>query len=314
MTANMLDPSSTEPAAANPAPSPAPQRGWWRRNAWGLATLPLIIVALLGVYFGDAYQAYWTSQPREPVAAGADGWASFGGGHVRLVEVSEVPTVTDSRGTPVKLSPGIKVWRAVLELRAPQVAGAPSASPSAKPSAATTPSAKTPAATTPSAKTPSPKTPSPKTPSPKTPSAKASSARTPAAGTPSAKTPSAKAPSVPAPSATAEPGSPSPSPSSDFMNELLNYDPMQDPNGPFKNCALKLEDGAARLYGVRPVELSRARLPYPNCSLEDAGDGSTLAGFRVEAFFIMPADARPVALRVQLLRELPRYARLSAVG
>lgn len=75
------------------------------------------------------------------------------------------------------------------------------------------------------------------------------------------------------------------------------------------DCELSLEDDAGRLFGTRPHELASARIPAPTCTAED----KALSTYQVTVFFITPAEAKPVAIRVVSRPALPAYARLIAV-
>lgn len=74
-------------------------------------------------------------------------------------------------------------------------------------------------------------------------------------------------------------------------------------------CKLLLEDDKGRLYGAGPDELDGVRgLPIPSCT--DL-DNEKLNRYQTVAFFVTPADARPVALRIEQALSLPRYARFT---
>jgi hypothetical protein len=72
------------------------------------------------------------------------------------------------------------------------------------------------------------------------------------------------------------------------------------------DCDMSLEDSAGRLFGSRPDELAGAAIPAPTCTAED----SVLSTYQVTIFFVTPADAKPIAVRVMTRAALPRYARL----
>jgi hypothetical protein len=74
------------------------------------------------------------------------------------------------------------------------------------------------------------------------------------------------------------------------------------------DCELSLEDSAGRFFGMRPDELASVRMPAPTCTAEDMG----LNTYQVTVFFVAPADAKPVAVRVVRRAALPGYARLVA--
>jgi hypothetical protein len=71
-------------------------------------------------------------------------------------------------------------------------------------------------------------------------------------------------------------------------------------------CALKLADAAGHTYEAGPVELRKARTPFPTCTAEkDAGPR-----YETVAHFVTPPDARPVAVHLIVPTQLPRYARI----
>lgn len=73
-------------------------------------------------------------------------------------------------------------------------------------------------------------------------------------------------------------------------------------------CEISLEDSAGRLFGTQPDELATARTPTPTCTAED----QALNSYQVLVFFVAPATAKPVAVRVVRGPALPGYARLVA--
>jgi len=80
----------------------------------------------------------------------------------------------------------------------------------------------------------------------------------------------------------------------------------------FDGCRLLLEDAAGRTFDAGPAELRGARIPYASCvapRTPPPAAGSTT--FQTMAYFALPASARPVAVRLMLLKQLPAYARLS---
>lgn len=72
------------------------------------------------------------------------------------------------------------------------------------------------------------------------------------------------------------------------------------------DCEISLEDSEGRLFGTRPYELANLKMPTPACTAED----TALNAYQVIVFFIAPADAKPVAVRVVRRAALPSYARL----
>ncbi|GAB3972399.1 hypothetical protein V1634_07510 [Plantactinospora veratri] len=203
------DHSSGTPASSTPPAEPAPtapaasagagtrQVGWWRRNRWGLlALLPALVLALTpGVK--DGYERYSRAEYLEPVGVGADGWATFAGARIRLVELVELPSLPGRDDRPVPLPEGVRLWRAELAFE------------------------------------------------------------------------------LPAPEA------------------LIG-------------CLPYLEDREGRLFSANPPELTGARLPSPGCVADDPAQRT----LRVDAYFLLPRPATPVALRIVKATQRPRYARL----
>jgi hypothetical protein len=76
-------------------------------------------------------------------------------------------------------------------------------------------------------------------------------------------------------------------------------------------CKLSLEDDAGRTYAPSPDELSDARTPFASC-LPDYDPPPK--SYQNEIYFATPESARPVAVRISLFPQLPRYARLAPAG
>jgi hypothetical protein len=97
--------------------------GWLRRNRWGLIALLPVLAATIGLSWGDAYDTYWKSQPREPVKAGSDGWVSFAGARIRLADLSAGTDLTDFGGDKFVPPSGTAVWKARLMFDAARTDG-----------------------------------------------------------------------------------------------------------------------------------------------------------------------------------------------
>jgi hypothetical protein len=79
----------------------------------------------------------------------------------------------------------------------------------------------------------------------------------------------------------------------------------------FDGCRLLLEDDAGRTFDAGPAELRAARIPTASCTAPRTplpASGQTT--FQTMATFALPASARPVAVRLILIKQLPAYARL----
>jgi len=79
-----------------------------------------------------------------------------------------------------------------------------------------------------------------------------------------------------------------------------------------RGCKVQLEDAAGALYGVQPAEMSRARVNDVGlpCAPKDPGQGK-LTRYSTPVYFVLPADAEPVAIRVIWRSQNPRFARLT---
>jgi hypothetical protein len=80
-------------------------------------------------------------------------------------------------------------------------------------------------------------------------------------------------------------------------------------------CELVLEDDAGRRFGDGPMELSGAQLGPEGSSFflttvcRPSEQEASAESFEVVSLFLLPASARPAALRLSSADELPRYAR-----
>jgi hypothetical protein len=70
-----------------------------------------------------------------------------------------------------------------------------------------------------------------------------------------------------------------------------------------------LEDAQGRRYASSPSELASANLPIGGCT--PAYDATPAPEYETEAYFVMPAGARPVAVRMSVRTLAPDYARLT---
>ncbi len=86
------------------------QHGWGRRNLWGILALVPAAAAFLAVHLENTP----VGTPKA-VTVAQDGWASYAGGRVRLLEVAPAKDVRDTKGGFLKLPDGIAAWRAVVE-------------------------------------------------------------------------------------------------------------------------------------------------------------------------------------------------------
>jgi hypothetical protein len=81
------------------------------------------------------------------------------------------------------------------------------------------------------------------------------------------------------------------------------------------SCRLMLEDAAGRTFDPDPAELRGLRIPLPGCRPPPDSAASPSRTDRAEyttmSYFVTPASARPVAVRITLTGALPSYARLT---
>jgi hypothetical protein len=76
-------------------------------------------------------------------------------------------------------------------------------------------------------------------------------------------------------------------------------------------CTVTLEDADGRIYATNPSEMRTSRVTSYGCLGDtDAGDTGP-STYVATSYFALPVDARPVALRISLPDELPRYVRLA---
>jgi hypothetical protein len=99
------------------------QRGWWRRNLWGLIGLVPAVAALLALSAENAYYGAWSQSPRTPVAADADGRYTMQGAHIRLVDLAEASDLKTYSGAAFVPPGNVKIWRARIEFEADSEAG-----------------------------------------------------------------------------------------------------------------------------------------------------------------------------------------------
>ncbi|MEV4753573.1 hypothetical protein AB0J86_00420 [Micromonospora sp. NPDC049559] len=112
--AQPVAPGTVPPEPAGPPEPATPQAGWWRRNRWGLVALLPALALALGPPAKDAYDQITGLEPSRPVTAGADGWTEYAGARMRLVELTDATTEVTAARRPVRLPPGVRVWRARL--------------------------------------------------------------------------------------------------------------------------------------------------------------------------------------------------------
>ena len=99
------------------------QRGWLRRNVWGLVVLGPLLVAVFAVNGCVAYDRNYRAQPKEPVPVDGTGLATLDSFGVRLMELApvenplEIDDMISSIGSPIP--PSVTVWRAILTVTAP---------------------------------------------------------------------------------------------------------------------------------------------------------------------------------------------------
>lgn len=98
---------------------------FWRRNRWGLIALVPVLAATIGLTWGDAYERYWKTRPREPVTAGSDGWVSFAGARIRLADLGAGTDLKDYSGDRFVPPSGTAIWKARLVFDVAKTDGLP---------------------------------------------------------------------------------------------------------------------------------------------------------------------------------------------
>ena len=93
-------------------------KGWWRRNLWGLVALLPILALALGPSAKEALDLYNRVDAHEAVLAGSDGWVSYSGVRMRLVDFGPAADLKSSDGTPWQPPAKTKVWRATIAVDA----------------------------------------------------------------------------------------------------------------------------------------------------------------------------------------------------
>ncbi|WP_213450900.1 hypothetical protein [Rhizomonospora bruguierae] len=77
----------------------------------------------------------------------------------------------------------------------------------------------------------------------------------------------------------------------------------------FLGCEVELEDARGRRYAMNPSEISGLGALYAVCT--PGSDASGTPEYDTEAYFVMPAGARPVAVRISTRAMAPNYVRLT---
>jgi hypothetical protein len=93
--------------------------GWWRRNCWGLVGLVPAAAVILALTVEGYYYRVYAGQPRQPIAAEADGRYVLGDAHIRLVELAPVTDLKTYSGEPFTPPANVAIWRARIEFDAP---------------------------------------------------------------------------------------------------------------------------------------------------------------------------------------------------
>jgi len=111
-------------AVAYPQPPPTtgqPARaakGWWRRNLWGLIVLLPVLALALGPSVKDGLDLYNRMDAHEAVRAGSDGWVTYSGARMRLVDFGPATDLKTYEGTAFEPPGDTKVWRATIAFEA----------------------------------------------------------------------------------------------------------------------------------------------------------------------------------------------------
>jgi hypothetical protein len=94
-------------------------RGWWRRNVWGLLLVVPLAAGLFVSNAGEFYRRNYTHLPKEPVAVDGTGRAAIDDRAVRVVEITSVDGPEDIErlvGFGPDLPSGVRIWRVIVAL------------------------------------------------------------------------------------------------------------------------------------------------------------------------------------------------------
>jgi hypothetical protein len=89
--------------------------GWWRRNRWGFAGIPLALAVVAGLGWYHASTRERIPDPTVAVAADSTGWAQYGGARIRLITLEQI-VPADFAGKPLDLG-GLRAWKATLDFK-----------------------------------------------------------------------------------------------------------------------------------------------------------------------------------------------------
>lgn len=90
------------------------ERGWWRRNWWGLAgVLPILAAAVL-LSPNESYDRLRDARP-QAVTPDPQGWVDYRGARLRLAEFGPAE-LRDSLGGPFPLPAEVRPWQAIIRL------------------------------------------------------------------------------------------------------------------------------------------------------------------------------------------------------
>jgi hypothetical protein len=98
-------------------------RGWWRRNRWGLILVLPLVAGVFGLNGHLIYVRNYAQLPKEPVPVDATGKASLDDFTVRVIELAPVENQQElKRLLPFdspSLPSSVKVWRLILSVDGP---------------------------------------------------------------------------------------------------------------------------------------------------------------------------------------------------
>jgi len=92
-------------------------RGWWRRNRWGLIALVPALALAIGTDVYEMYQQHEIRHPLDPVSSAPGAWVDYHGSRLRLSGLAPIPAPTDSRGRALPLPPGVTAWRGTVDVQ-----------------------------------------------------------------------------------------------------------------------------------------------------------------------------------------------------
>ncbi|WP_460844946.1 hypothetical protein [Phytohabitans suffuscus] len=99
-------------------PAAPKAKGWWRRNLWGLIVLLPVLALAVGPSAKDGLDVYNRRGPHEAVLPGGDGWVSYSGARMRLVDFGPATDLKTYGGDAFQPPGSTRAWKATVEFEA----------------------------------------------------------------------------------------------------------------------------------------------------------------------------------------------------